>query len=134
ALALLLHGARRGLVVGLLRLLQLLVEQRRHVVVAAVAAAGAARLLPLHFAALHLGLGFQQPVERIHFRRQRLTGVRRVERGHRLLHRHRRRRHLIFFRHRLARLQLRLWRGLRWQRRQRRRLWLRRGAAPAALR
>ena len=104
-------GARLRLVIGLLRLLQLSIEERRQVVVAAVVAGAAASLLTLDLALLHVVLRLQQMGERFHLRLQRGSGLERIERRHRLLHRRRGERHLIFFGQRLA--------GLRTLRRRR---------------
>src|SRR5439155_1524074 len=83
---LLLRGVAR-LVVGLLRSLQLLVEQRGDVVVAIVVPRPAgAGLLSRHLALLHLGLSLEQVIERFHLRRQRIGGLERIERRHRAPH------------------------------------------------
>src|SRR5207247_6676939 len=61
------------LVIGLLRALQLLVEERRDVVVPVVVARTArARLLSGHLPPLHLGLCLEKRIERRHLGRQRV--------------------------------------------------------------
>ena len=73
-LSLLARGRR--LVIGLLRSLQLLVEQRRDVVIpVAVPGAALARLLARNLTLLDVGLRLQQRVERLHLGRQRLAGL-----------------------------------------------------------
>src|SRR5439155_8289600 len=65
--------AGRRLVIGLLRPLQLLAEERRDVVIPVVIA-GAARtgLLACHLPSLHIGLRLEEMIQRFHLRRQRV--------------------------------------------------------------
>ena len=85
------HALRR-LVVGLLLPLQLAIEQRREILLVAVRpAAAAVGLLARDLAALDLGFGPQQMVQRLHLGWQRLVGLHRVERPLGARHRLRRR-------------------------------------------
>ena len=95
--------AGRRLVIGLLRPLQLLVEERRDVVIPVVIA-GAARtgLLACHLPSLHIGLRLEEMIQRFHLRRQRVCSFEGIERGHGAAHGVGGRRHLVLLGHRLA--------------------------------